>query len=423
MNAANPSIRSGGWRWAALALAAAAGLIAIERWQSGSPPLEQHSAAPTALSGLPRNYPDALARIDAAISTATAQAAAGSDQWLLHEMVARNYHERARLSGSYDDWAAAGTALDRAFAVALPRSGPHLARAQIDFGMHRLARAERQLALIDDYAIPPPPEERAEIAAMRGDIAFYRGDLKGATNRYDEADRLAPGTATFRRAIYASKTGNPEGVERYIDRSERETSLLSPHTRGYLELQRGILDLERERLDEALAHFRRADRMFPGHWLIEEHIAETLALQGHLAEAEQRYRDIIRRTGHPEFMDALAGVLEQQKKESEARRFRDQAWSVWQKRLKQFPEASYGHALDHCIDKGDWPCALRLARNNHAARPYGDAKIGLARALIGSGRVEEARSIIDSLRETPWRTPELQRIQDELEPVARASTN
>ena len=402
------------WGWITLVALALAALLALEWWQSEPLPPERRTAPPAVLTGLAGSYPDALARIDTVLVNARADAKANGDQWLLHELVARETLERARLSGSYDDYAAAGAALDRAFAVALPRSGPHLVRAQLDFGMHRLVGAERQLALMDGYAIPAPTDERAEVAGMRGDIAFYRGDLDGALRRYDEADALAPGTATFRRAIYASRTGDPARAERYFDQVEREASALTPHMRGYLELQRGILDLDHERLDEAMAHFRRADRAFPGHWLIEEHIAEVLTLQGHLPEAERRYRDIVRRTGHPEFMDALAGVLDARGQGEEAKRLRASAWTAWQKRLAQFPEASYGHAIDHCIDKGDWPCALRFAQSNHAARPYGDAKIALARALIGNGRAEEARSVIQSVLASRWRTPELDRVRAEL---------
>jgi tetratricopeptide (TPR) repeat protein len=92
---------------------------------------------------------------------------------------------------------------------------------------------------------------------------------------------------------------------------------------------------------------------------------------------------------------------------AEARQLTKRAWSVWQRRLKLFPEAAYGHAIDHCVDKGDWACALDLARWNHAARPYGDAKIALARALLGNGRAEEARQMIEPVLASTWRTADL----------------
>lgn len=402
------------WRWAAAVAFALAALLAVERWQDGSLSPGKRAPPGVALTGIASSHVDALARTDFVIANAKAQAAAAPDQWLLHETVARNYLERARLSGDYRDYAAAEAALGRAFAVAVPGTGPHLVRAQLDFGMHRLAAAERQLNTIGGYAIPSGPEERAEITAMRGDIALYRGDLPQALRLYDEADRLAPGTATFRRAIYASRTGDIAGAERYIDRTETEARLPPPQLRAFLELQRGILDLDHDRLDQAMSHFRRADRLFPGHWLVEEHIAEVLTRQGQLPEAERRYRDIVRRTGHPEFMDALADILRRTGRSREASRLTDRAWSVWRQRIAQFPEAAYGHAIDHCIGKGDWSCAVRLARLNHDARPYGDAKIALARALAGAGQSVEARALVRSVLATPWRTPELAELSAQL---------
>lgn len=405
------------WAWRAVVAASIVlvGLLAVERWQVGPAQPVQRARPLVALTGVAGSYAEALARTDLVIANAEAQAKAGSDQWLLHENVARNYFERARLSGSYDDYAAADTALKRAFAVAAPGTGPHLVRAQLDFGMHRLAEAERYLKIIDGYAIPSLPDERAEITGMRGDIAFYRGDLRTALNLYEEADRLSPGTATFRRAVYAMKTGDFERAEIFFDQTEREARLPPPQLRGYIELQRGILDLERNRLEQALAHFRRADSIFPGHWLMEEHIAEVLTLQGKRPEAERLYRSIVKRTGHPEFMDALADLLSSQGRVEEARRLTDQAWVAWQKRLALFPEASYGHAIDHCIGKRDWQCAVRFATKNHAARPYGDAKIALAKALLGNGQLNEAETLIKSVWNSPWRTADLLSLTKEIE--------
>ncbi|WP_310474540.1 hypothetical protein [Sandarakinorhabdus sp.] len=92
--------------------------------------------------------------------------------------------------------AAAASALDDAFKVAIPGSGPHMVRAGLEFTMHRLAGAERQLDAIDRYVAPPDCGERAEIAAMRGDIAFYGGQYSQALAHYDHADALVPNAAS-----------------------------------------------------------------------------------------------------------------------------------------------------------------------------------------------------------------------------------
>jgi tetratricopeptide (TPR) repeat protein len=397
-------------RWLFLLLLAGLALLGLERfWAGRNLPVPESPTPRLVVTGAADNYAEALAGLNLHRDSAVQRAEALNDGWLIHDIAARAWLFRARLTGSYDDFAAAEAAFRRGEAMADPGTGPHMTGAILSFGMHRLGEAERYLGAIERYAVPPDAGDRAEQRAMRGDIAFYRGNYARALTLYDEADRIAPGTADFRRAIFLSKTGRVDDAERYFALSERRLASPTRQVRSFHELQRGILDLERGRLDEAMAHFRRADAIFPGYWLIEEHVAETLALQGRPAEAERLYRDVIRKTGHPEFMDALAGLLSEAGRAAEARQLTQRAWDAWQRRLKLFPEAAYGHAIDHCVDKGDWACALDLARRNHAARPYGGAKTALARALLGNGRAEEARQAIEPVLASPWRTADLHR--------------
>jgi tetratricopeptide (TPR) repeat protein len=403
-------------RWIVVAVLAIAALWAISRLTATpeAPAPRIWPETPYSTDGLPRSYDVAMARAEIAVANASAAAARAPDQWLMHEILASEYLAKAQLSGAYDDYAAAERALDDAFKVAVAGSGPHMVRASLEFTMHRLAGAERQLDAIDRYVVPPDPGERAEIAAMRGDIAFYRGDYAQALAHYDQADALLPNAASFRRAIHAARTGNPDRALAWFTQAENAYRSPSPQTRAYFALQRGIVELDRGRLDAAMAHFRSADQIFPGRWLIQEHIAEVLTLQGKSSEAETLYRDIVRRTGHPEFIDALAGIAAARGDAAAAARLHGQSSALWARRLRQFPEATYGHAIDHCIARKDWPCALNLAQKNHQARPFGEAKIALARALLGSGRISDARAMIETVLASAWRTPDLHRAAAEI---------
>ncbi len=401
------------WIIAALVIGA---LWAVDHWRTDDsvPEVRIWEDSPYSGNGPPRTYPEAMQRADVAISNARKAAQAGADQWLMHEIHASEILARAQLSGNYDDYAAAEDALAQAFKVAVPGSGPHMMQASLDFSMHRLARAEAQLVAIDGYAVPPDPGDRAEMAAMRGDIAFYSGRYAEALAQYDKADALVPGSASFRRAIFAARTGNVDEADAYLVEAERAYRSATPQTRAYMELQRGILDLDRGRLNDAMSHFRKADALFPGRWLIEEHIAEVLNLQGKVAKSEALYRDIVRRTGHPEFIDALAGIAEARGEKAQAKRLYARSSAIWTKRLAQFPEATYGHAIDHCIAKADWPCALQLARRNHDARPYGEAKVALARALLGNAKPAKARAMIEQVLASQWRTPDVHAVAAEV---------
>lgn len=399
-------------KWVFVTLLAIFALWALEDRvnQPPEPMVHVWEDSPYSSVSFGRSHVQAMKMVDVGVANAQAAADTYSDQWMMHERLAGQYLMRAALSGSFDDYAGAERALTAAFKVAVPKSGPHMMHAKLDFSMHRLAGAEANLAAMDRYAVRPGTGERAEMAAMRGDIAFYRGQYRDALAFYDQADALVPGTSIFRRAIYAARTGAVDQADALFAREIAEQQPPVPQVRAYLELQRGILDLDRGRLNEAMAHFRDADRIFPGHWLIEEHMAEVLTLQGKTGEAEVRYRDIVRRTGHPEFLDALAAIAEQRGDIVEARRLYAEAWVIWQRRIAQFPQAAYGHAIDHCIAKRDWPCALQLAEKNHAARPFGEAKVILAQALLRNGRAAEARTLIEAVLASPWRTADLHRV-------------
>jgi tetratricopeptide (TPR) repeat protein len=415
MTTAAPTVSNRPLRWVVLLALAGAAVVGVERTLApDAPPLPAPPAplaAPAlvaAPTGAAKSYVEAKAKADIAVMSADERARAAGDQWLVLEALATAYMNRGRLTGSFDDYAAAQAALDRAFAVADPGTGPHLTQAALDFAMHRLARAERQLAAVERYAVPPDPGDRAEVMLIRGDIAFYRGKPSAALALYAQARAIDPYAGVdFRRAVHASRTGDVDLAKSLFDRAEATARRPTPQARANLELQRGVLELERGRHLPALAHFRRAEAIFPGWWLIEEHIAEVTALNGQADEAERLYRDIVRRTGNPEFMDALAGLARARGDAAGAAAWTRRARPLWERRLAQFPEAAYGHAIGHFADSGDTRRALDLARRNATARPYGDAQVELAAALLAAGRPAEAKPIIDAVLRSPWRTPML----------------
>jgi tetratricopeptide (TPR) repeat protein len=192
-----------------------------------------------------------------------------------------------------------------------------------------------------------------------------------------------------------------------MDRAERIDHGDSPHPRAWLALQRGLLALHRGRWDLALAHYQHALRLLPGWWLAREHVAEIHALQGQTELALQEYAAVIGDTGSPEFMDASARLLRERGDAAAAAPWIARARALYEQRLAQLPEATYGHGLDHYLQFGSPTEALALARRNQALRPNGEASIKLAAALLNAGQPAEALRWLRQTLDSGWRSAEL----------------
>lgn len=377
-------------RWPLL-LIVALGVVALIGWAAMAPPPIAFAPERRATSGAPRTYAAALARINAIVAGSEERVRTDGEEWLVQEKLAHDLIERARLTGSFDDYAGARAALAHGFSTVPKGSGPHFTQAALDFGMHRLAAAETMLAAIDRYAVAPEPEVRTEMAAMRADIAFYRGDL-GAARRAYAATR-----EPFRMAVLLSRTGKPDEAFAEIDRMERGLTFPTAHQLANLALMRGGIELRRGSWDKASAHFARADAIFPGFWLAQAHVAQMRALSGDRAGAARNLIAIARRSNSPEVMDLLASVLRAEGDYPGSRTWAARAGALWQARLSLFPEAAWGHAVEHELAYGDPARALTMARSDWVARPHGATGVALGWAMLATndpaGALRMARTV------------------------------
>lgn len=397
------SSRGSGVRRGLLLAAATAVLLLLVHWLApGGEPWAPSGAFRPPTRGAPLTYPEALSRADLMLRAAREQNVVRGGEWLMQDRLANAAIDRARLTGSFDDYAEAQQALDRAFVEAPAGSGPHMTQAALDFSLHRLARAEAMLNAIDRYAVPAEAEVRAEVRATRGDIAFYRGDYAQALRRYSNQGGLTDPGDAFRLAVYHGKTGRIDDALAALDRTQREMRFPNAQFLANLDLQRGALELQRGAWDKAAADFARADRIFPGHWLAQAHRAQMLALAGKRAEAIAQFEAIAARNPAPEVMDALAGLYRAQGDYPRSRLWSDRAGAVWETRLSQIPEAAWGHAVEHYLAFGDPARALDLAERDYAARPYGASAIALAWGYIANNRPADALRLMDKVSASPW---------------------
>jgi tetratricopeptide (TPR) repeat protein len=350
--------------------------------------------------GAPLDYAQALAHADETLAGGQDLARTRADEWLVQEKIANAYMRRARLTGSFDDYAAAQAALDVGFAHAPRGSGPQMTQAVLAFSLHRLARTAQAIDVVDHYAMPADFEIAEEANALRGDVAFYSGRYAEALARY--RGRKPSDESSFRMAVYQAKTGQIDQARATLDAMERGMRLPTAQVMANLDLQRGGLELQRGRWDAAAKDFARADAIFPGYWLTEAHRAQMRALAGDRAGAIAAFEAIAARIQSPEVMDALASLYRAEGDGARSAQWAERAGAEWERRLQLLPEAAYGHAVEHYLAFGDPKRALDLALKDAAARPYGTAQIALGWAWLANNRPAEALAALKPLQGSPW---------------------
>ena len=372
-------------------------------------------AAPTAdltLAPDVDGFSAALHRVDHDLA---ATAALDATDWTVQGRLAGLHLQRARLAGGYADYDHALLALDRAYAQAAPGAGPHQTHARVLASLHRLPEAidavdrARDRILIDDVTT-------AELDLLRAELAWQQGDYPTALDASAELELRRPTWRTASTgAHHAWHTLQDAEAERAWDLAEQRLVGEQRVARAWLHLQRGLLDLDRGRPDEALHHYLDADAALPGWWLVHEHVAEALVLTGHPDQAEPIYRDVVEHTDAPEFMDALAGLALDRGDRHAADAWIARAEARYEDQLAAHPEAAAGHALGHYLDFGPADRAVELARANLAARPNAEAHTWLALALLHADRPDEAREHVTAALATPWRSGDLLALAAELD--------
>jgi Tfp pilus assembly protein PilF len=273
--------------------------------------------------------------------------------------------------------------------------------------MHRLARVGPDLDRVEAYAVVSP-SDRAAVASLRADVAFHSGRYDEARTLYEA--QLARGRTASALAAYAQwfwKTGDPRRAEALLREAAAASEREPASTRAWICLVQGLFELDRGRHDAALAHYRRGLEHTPNDWLLQEHLAEALALRGDGVIALPLYERLVDRTGSPEFMDAVAEILLERGDREAAAPWIARARAAWEERLALYPEAAYGHALDHWLTLEREPeRTVQMAEANAEARPNGESLTKLAQALLAAGRTADARRAIEQVLASRWSTPE-----------------
>ncbi len=358
---------------------------------------------------------------DRAVAAARARIEARPDDRVAVEAAAAAHVARARLTGRYDDYVQAEALLARAFRLAPKGGGPLLARARLHYSLHKLDEAEAALQALARWAVVPNAAAAAA-ADLRVALALQRGAGEDAARM--AAANLAKGpsmgrlvsTALVDAAFGRTKQADAGFVKALASLGKKRV----PYHRAWLHLQRGIIDLDRGRYEEALEHYLAGDGALSGWWLIREHMAEIHVLLGNATQAAELYREVTRTDDHPELLHAFAEFESSRGRSRQAKALMKRAGTGHERRLKLISSAAGGHALDYFLavaeqakERGDpeAPALLRravaLARADRDRRPGAPSSIALAAALLASGDIPSARQAIGAARATKLRSTDL----------------
>src|SRR6185295_5377067 len=209
-------------------------------------------------------------------------------------------YQHASLTGNLDGLYVAEKTLDHAIQH-LGRDGDlYFLKANIHFKVHRLDDVDQDLNASTDLLESPQGR------ALKADLDFQQGRYEAARNGYQALIDEERTWDTLARLAYINfKMGDFEGADRLYDEAVDELTAKEMRHYGWVELQRGVVDLSQGNYEKAREHYQRAERAYSGHWMVQEHVAELLAAEGKTDEAEALYQRVIERVPRPDFQQAL----------------------------------------------------------------------------------------------------------------------
>lgn len=373
----------------------------LEGWWRGAAPI----TLPTPFPSPHRTWSDHVAAIDAGVARNRARAASEPTDWLSPSAEAAHWLDRASMTGRWQDYVAAEGALALSAERAPPAVQPHMLRARLALALHRNGEVEPalQAAVIDREFTRP--ENQAQAAAMRGDVALYGGDWRRADALYTRAAGLSDSeTIAYRRAFVAERTqGGDAAIAAWLDVA-RVSYRPSRRLLAGLAMRLGGVELARGRWDAAALWHDRAEQYLPGDWHIAALRLQDRALAGDLPGAIGAMERLAAAHDLPELWDALA--VWQAAAGSDNGDALSRAAVGWRAFGARYPLATASHQAEHALIAGDFASMLAFARLNYQNRPYGDAAIALAEALAANGEIVRARALLEQVRRDGWRNSE-----------------
>jgi tetratricopeptide (TPR) repeat protein len=228
-----------------------------------------------------------------------------------------------------------------------------------------------------------------------GDAQLELGDYAAAEQAYSKlaGARAAADHVTARLARLADIRGQTdEAITMLLPLVDTRDESLRMRVR----LQLGELHFARGDFQQARTQLEAAQRLQPGSYVVEEHLAELQAAEGHFADAEKLYRKVLSSVPRPEFMQALGDLYQLMERPDAAREWRARAEKAYLQSAHTGNAHFYHHLTSFFCDSNPDPAqALHWAREDLKVRDSVFAYDGLAWALYKNGQYPAAAEAMD----------------------------
>ena len=300
-------------------------------------------------------------------------------------------YQRASLANDLTALGAVEDAIDRAIPLLTHPDDLYLLRANIAFKLHRLADVQSTLLT------SPSVRGSEEGGLIAADLDFQNGRYQKARSGYCDVLKISRSWGALARFAHLSdKMGDPEGADRLYQEAQDELTAKEMRSFAWLEVQRGFLDFAHGRYDAAQAHYERAERAYPGYWLVDEHIAELLAAQGGYAEAIAILGRVASAVHRPELEQAIGELYLLTGQAERAGQQLRQALAAYLESARCGEVHYWHHLADYYADVAkDGAQAVIWARKDLRLRENFSTQAALAWAYYRNGQYGEARDWID----------------------------
>lgn len=355
----------------------------------------------------PATYTDLLAVSVDRLKLSQARVERSPKEWLPHAGAGSAALSLFRLTGeiAYLDMAEHEIAAVRSLAPT-PSGVPEL-RAELALAQHDLARATRELDILSRASVTPEKPILSEAAAMSGDLALYNGNHARAASLYREAAKIDSHVGVAMRLANLQRVSGEFDAAIATLAEATRTEKHTPVVLSSIALQTGMIASARGDYATAKKWYDRAEALFPGHWITALYRAEARLADGQTDRAIADLERLARDHARPEAMDMLALLWRVRGDNTRSRGWSQKAGAIWREWTDKYPAAFAAHAAEHELVFGDAAEALRLARINAQARPYGEARLLLARALMANDQARAAFAEISRAERSGWRSAQL----------------